>query len=196
MKNQQQAAPEYTTDADGQQLVHVALANSNQRATLYAEDYQRLMAAGFSRFWKYTEDGRGSAYVTLNAYTSTGHSRVIPVARLLVDAGHGERVRCNDGNTLNLRTENLSIYLGRAWFDASDWFPTTEALRTAGITPAAKTTPRKSRGGSARPAGNQQTPSAHIGPVAAYTPRTVNIAPLGQRVRELMAAKGVSGGAL
>ena len=189
MKNQQQAAPEYTTDADGQQLVHVALANSNQRATLYAEDYQRLMAAGFSRFWKYTEDGRGSAYVTLNAYTSAGHSRVIPVARLLVDAGHGERVRCTDGNTLNLRNENLSIYPGRAWFHASDWFPTTEALRAAGIAPAAKTTPRKPHSGVVRPTRNQQTPSAPMTPAAAYTPRTVNIATLGRRVREQIAPK-------
>ncbi|GAA0888754.1 hypothetical protein [Rhodanobacter soli] len=141
----QQAAPEYTTDADGQRLAHVALANSNQRATLYVEDYRRLMDAGFSRHWQYTEDGRGSAYVTLCAYTREGRGRMIPVARLLADAGNGERVRCNDGNTLNLRSENLTTYPGRAWFAASDWFPTTDALRAAGITPAANAAPRRRR---------------------------------------------------
>lgn len=145
-KQKQQAAPEFTTDADGQHIVHVQLANTSQRATLYAEDYRRLMDAGFSRFWQYTEDGRGGAYVTLSAYTRDGHSRVVPVARLLVDAGHGERVRCNDGNTLNLCSENLSTYLGRAWFPAADWFPTTEALRKAGIAPTVRERPDKVRG--------------------------------------------------
>lgn len=182
-----QAAPEYTTDADGQHLVHVALANSNQRVTLYAEDYQRLMDAGFSRFWKYTGDGRGSAYVTLNAYTRDGHSRVIPVARLLADAGHGERVRCSDGNTLNLRNENLSIYLGRAWFPASDWFPTTEALRKAGIAPT-KTTPRRAQRGPVRPAVAPQAPTE---PRKPFVPRVVDVAALGQRVRQQMAAQAV-----
>lgn len=186
-QKKQQAAPEYTTDADGQQLVHVALANSNLRATLYAEDYQRLMDAGFSRHWQYTEDGRGGAYVTLNAYTRNGHSRMIPVARLLAGAGHGERVRCSDGNTLNLRSENLSIYLGRAWFPASDWFPTTEALRKAGIAPT-KTTPRRVQRGPVRPAVAPQAPAE---PRQPFTPHAVDVAALGQRVRQQMAAQAV-----
>lgn len=145
-KQKQQPKPEFTTDADGQHIAHVQLANTSQRATLYAEDYQRLISAGFSRFWQYTEDGRGGAYVTLSAYTRDGHSRVVPVGRLLINAGHGERVRCNDGNTLNLRIENLSTYLGRAWFPAADWFPTTEALRKAGIAPAVRERSDKVRG--------------------------------------------------
>lgn len=198
MKMKQQAAPEYTTDADGQQLVHIALANSNRRATLYAEDFQRLTAAGFSSRWQYTEDGRGSAYVTLTAYTRDGHNRVIPVARLLADAGHGERVRCSDGNTLNLRIENLSIYLGRAWFPASDWFPTTAALRAAGIAPAVKTKPRRTHAAPARPAVTPQTPAATTvterapaAPREPYTPPTIDTKATAQRVRERVAA-GVS----
>ena len=118
MKKQQQVTPEFTVDTNGQRVVHVVLTNSQRWATLYAEDYQRLIGAGFSRIWKCTEDGRGSAYVTVNAYTRDGYSRVIPVARLIVNAGHGQRVRHNDGNTLNLRAENLAIVLGRSWFDA------------------------------------------------------------------------------
>ena len=135
-KQKQQAAPEFTTDADGQELVHVAMANSQQRATLYAEDYQRLMSAGFSPYWQYTEDGRGGTYPTLCAYTPAGKSHMVPVARLVTNAGHGERIRYNDGDARNLRTENLSFTPGYAWHSASDWFPTTTALREAGIEPA------------------------------------------------------------
>lgn len=135
IKHRQQAPTTFTIDADGQRLAHVALANSQQRATLYADDYERLIAAGFSRFWKLTADGCGSAYATLNAHTREGHNREVPIARLVVEAKRGERVRSTDGQTLNLRRENLASYEGRARFDASDWFPSVEALRAAGIEP-------------------------------------------------------------
>jgi hypothetical protein len=207
MKQRQRAAPEYTTDADGQRLVHVALANSQQRATLYAEDYQRLMAAGFSTHWQYTEDGRGGAYVTLSAYTSTGHNRLIPVARLITNAGHGERVRASDGNTLNLRSDNLAFYAGRAWFNASDWYPTADSARAAGVivnkrdrpTPAphhgsAATATKARREPSRQPVHHAEpidTPQASSESAATYTPHTVDVAALGQRVRQQLAAKAL-----
>lgn len=183
MKQRQQAAPEYTTDADGQQLVHVALANSQQRATLYAEDYLRLMDAGFSARWQYTEDGRGSAYVTLAAYTSTGHNRVIPVARLITGAGQGERVRASDGNTLNLRSDNLTFYAGRAWFNASDWYPTTDAARAAGVTVEKRERRKPAPATKAAP----QAPSE---PAAAYTAPVIKRAALSVRVRQKLASSG------
>jgi hypothetical protein len=192
-KQKQQPAPEFTTDADGQHIVHVQLANTSQRATLYAEDYQRLIDAGFSRFWQYTEDGRGGAYVTLSAYNRDGHNRVVPVARLLVDAGHGERVRCNDGNTLNLRTGNLSTYLGRAWFPAADWFPTADALRKAGIAPAVRERPDKLRdikkADDRAPRSSAQSHATEVPAAlpAPFVPRVVDTASLGQRVRRQMA---------
>jgi hypothetical protein len=188
MKKMQQAAPEFTTDTDGQAVVHVALANSQRRATLYTENYQRLMEAGFSRFWKYTEDGRGSAYVTVNAYTRDGHCRMIPVARLIAQAGHGQRVRCSDGNTLNLRSENLSAYLGRAWFDASDWFPTVEALRAAGIEPVQKA--QRTKLGRRRSQKLADAPLRSSDAHVVYTPRTVDRAALSARVREQMGHAG------
>lgn len=135
MKKMQQAPTTYITDADGQRLAHVALANTDQRATLYAEDLERLLAAGFSRFWKHVRDGRGNAYATLSAYTPEGYMREIPVARLIADAKRRKCVRPNDGNTLNLRLENLSKYHGPARFAAADWYPNVEALRAAGIEP-------------------------------------------------------------
>lgn len=205
---------EATIDADGQRLAHVALANSQQRATLYAEDFERLMAAGFSAHWQYTEDGRGSAYPTVSAYTREGQQRMVPVARLIVGAGHGERVRASDGRTLNLRRENLDVYLGAAWFDASDWFPTVEALRAAGIEPVQrKDRTRRGRhrrapqaAGTGAPASAMQhapcttpagaprepleaigNPPAPMPQVVTHVPRVIDRAALSARVREQMA---------
>lgn len=189
IKQRQQAPTTFTTDADGLRLAHVALANSQQRATLYAEDFERLMAAGFSSYWQYTEDGRGGAYPTLSAFTREGQSRVVPVARLIVGAGHGERVRASDGRTLNLRRENLDLYPGTAWFDASDWFPTVEALREAGIDPVqkkdrAKCSARKRSRPSKAPQGAPA--SATMPSPAAPVPRVIDRAGLSVRVREQM----------
>jgi hypothetical protein len=154
MKRQQQAQPEYTVDADGQRLAHVALANTDRRATLYAEDYQRLIDAGFSPHWQYTGTSHGGAYVTLNAYTGDGYNRSVPVARLLTGAGRGERVRARDGNTLNLRIENLEFHTGRAWFNATDWHPTATAAQAAGVT--MRRAPRVQRLATKRTASNSE----------------------------------------
>ncbi|WP_153242615.1 hypothetical protein [Frateuria defendens] len=206
-KYKQQAAPEFTTDADGQEVVHVPLANSQQQATLYAEDYRKLMAAGFSRFWKYVQDGCGRAYPTLNAYTSDGHNREVTIARLVAGAGRGQRVRAIDGNALNLRTENLEFFPGAVWFNASDWYPTAEALRAAGIEPAGKTPgPRRRHRRPEKPSENRtasagapvETKAGHspataparpplpatpaVVPSKPFTPRTINRAALSARV--------------
>lgn len=177
-KYKQQAAPEFTTDVDGQEVVHVPLANSQQRATLYAEDYRRLMAAGFSRFWKYIQTGNGHAYPALNAYTSDGHNREVTVARLITGAGRGQRVRTVDGNPLNLRTDNLEFVPGVAWLSASDWYPTAEALRAAGIELAGKasSSPRPRRR-PAKPSENRTvSPQAPVGNRAEHPPVATPVA--------------------
>ena len=158
MKKQQQAAPEYTTDADGQQLVHIALANSNQRATLYAEDYQRLMDAGFSPSWQYTRNKSGSAYVTVGACTHKGVDCLVPFSRLVAMAEAGQMVRYRDGNPLNMRAANLKLETGTARYSAADWYPCTTALRSAGVTPK----PEAWREGSRRPRKPRKTCSAHV----------------------------------
>lgn len=152
----QQATPEHTIDTEGQQLTHVALTNTEERATLYTEDYQRLMDAGFTRFWNYAADGRGHAYPTLNAYTRRGDNREVNVARLIIGAGQGEHARAIDGNSLNLRRENLLLVPGTAWFGAVDWFGNTTMLRAAGLQPTAdgesrSPTRRRSRRNQAAP---------------------------------------------
>jgi hypothetical protein len=196
-----QAAPEFSTDADGQQLVHVALANTDQRATLYAEDYQRLMAAGFSPYWNHTTDGAGNHYPVLSAYTAQGQNRTVTIARLISCAGAGKRVRCADGNTLNLCAENLKLEDAPVWRSAADWFPNVAALRAAGIAPVVrdkaeeKRGPRKLRSnGRARLAVIRHTPAVPTAPAQPrqpFTPRVVDVAALGQRARQQMAAQAV-----
>jgi len=112
MKKKQQAAPEFTTDADGQQVVHVALANTDQRATLYVEDYQRWLAAGFSPFWSFASTGGRFQYVLANTRSPSNSTRTVPVARWIADAGKGQRVSHADGDRLNLRRDNLAVVKG------------------------------------------------------------------------------------
>jgi hypothetical protein len=194
-KQKQQTAPEYTTDADGQQLAHVALANTDQRATLYAEDYQRLMDAGFSPAWCLSGNGCGSAYPAVNAFTTQGHNRLVTIARLIAAPGVGKRVRCADGDALNLRTENLKLEDAPVRRSAADWFPHAAALRAAGFAPVVRERTDKARGARKahsapiQPAAPQQTPTAPAEPRQPFTPRVVDVAALGQRVREQMAAK-------
>lgn len=193
--HKRQAASEFTTDADGQQLVHVALANSNQRATLYAEDYQRMMAAGFTRHWQHAKDGRGNAYATLGAYNPKGVDCLVSVARLIAQAKAGQSVRYADGNPLNLRTENLKLMRGTARYSAADWCPNATALLDAGrplkasVWREGSRPPRKTHSAHARPTVIQQTPAASLTPRAPYTGRVVDVAARGQRVRQQMAAQ-------
>jgi len=196
-KQKQQTAPEFTTDADGQQLVHVALANSNQRATLYAEDYQRMMAAGFTRHWQHAKDGRGNAYATLGAYNPEGVDCLVFVARLITQAKAGQSVRYADGNPLNLRTENLKLMKGTARYSATDWCPNATALLDAGRPLKASAwregsrPPRKTHSAPTRPTETQQTPTAPAELRQPFAPRVVDMAALGQRVRRQMAAQTV-----
>lgn len=199
MKHRQQAAPEFTTDADGQELAHVALANTDRRATLYAEDYQRLMANGFSPFWALTGmSKRGRQYPSLYAYTAQGHNRAIMVARLITCAPQGQRVEPRDGDALNMRAENLELVTGTARFAAADWHPTAAAAYAVGAavrhkprargTRAAETQTRpKLRCRPVRPTESTENPKAPHEPAAAYTPRTLDRTALSARVRETLA---------
>ncbi len=131
MKNMQQEAPECTTDADGQQLVHVALANTDQRATMYADDYRRWLTAGFSRHWSFVSTGGRFRYVLASVRSPSNSKRSLTVARWIAGAGKGEQVRHVDGDRLNLRSENLTLVKGAGaskaashWLRPNDGTPT------------------------------------------------------------------------
>jgi hypothetical protein len=112
MKKMQQAAPEFTTDADGLELAHVALANTEQRATLHADDFRQLMAAGWSKHWALTNTGGRFEYVLAYARGPLNNPRTVPVARLIAQAPKGRRVTYIDGDRTNLRRDNLRIVKG------------------------------------------------------------------------------------
>jgi hypothetical protein len=133
MKTKQQAPTIYSIDANGQRIAHVALANSPLRAALYADKYEQLMTRGYSPFWRLTKNGQGGEYVTLCAYSPSGHLREVPVARLIVGTKRGERACAKDGDMLNLLDENLYRCSRTSWINAADWFPNMDALRAAGI---------------------------------------------------------------
>lgn len=168
MKKMQQAQPEFTTDADGQQLAHVALANTGQRATLYAEDHAWLMGEGWSPYWSLTNTGGRHDYVLANARGPRNNPRTVTVARLIAQAAKGQRVTYADGDHTNLRRDNLRIVKGGGLTKAH-----ARALR-----PCKDATP-------------QCAPAAPIETLQARVSRVVDVAALGQRVREQMAARAV-----
>jgi hypothetical protein len=169
-KQKQQAAPEFTTDADGQQLVHAALANTDRRATLYAEDYERILAMGFSPCWSITSTGGRFEYVLVAARSTANGKRSLTVARLVAEAGKGQRVGYLDGDRLNLRRDNLTINQGPAK-SAAEWL--LPRVPTAS-TPAAGEPERL------------QTSTPPSTPRAPFAPRVVDTKALGQRVRQQM----------
>jgi len=140
-KIKQQAPTSYTTDAHGQRLAHVAMANTGQRATLYADDLDRLLAAGFSAHWHWCKTNPRFRYVLASARTPAGEQRSITIARLIAGAGKGQVVKYIDGDRANLRRDNLRIArgTGRTQTPAAavlpchpcnlpdDWIATTEA---------------------------------------------------------------------
>jgi hypothetical protein len=144
-KIKQRAATTFTIDSNGQRLAHVALAETNQRTTLYAEDLERLLAAGWSPFWMLTRDRKGWAQVSLNAHNREERPSMVPVARLLADAERGQRVRMRDGDTLNLRSENFHVHSGFAQHGAADWFPSVAAVRAAGVSVEPKRRKRRAK---------------------------------------------------
>ncbi|MET4570171.1 hypothetical protein [Rhodanobacter soli] len=205
-KQKQQTAPEYTTDADGQQLAHVALANTDQRATLYADDYRRLMDAGFSQHWSLNDNGNGSAYVKANGRRADGRQTKLRIARLIAGAGKGEHVRFADSNSLNLRTDNLRIQRAPARYGCGDLLPNAAAVDAAreqqeeqaptattraSVLPWIRQRIRRPHNGAARPSEAQKAPTVATEPRQSFTPRVVDVAVLGQRVRQQLAAKGV-----
>jgi hypothetical protein len=137
MNRQQQVAPEFTIDADGQELAHVALTGSTQRATMYAEDYRRIAGAGWSTHWSLVRTAGKNEYVLANVRAVAGHRRTITVARLVMAAQRGERVSHIDGDKLNLRRNNLSLRKGggTSRFAVASLKPSVAALRGVGTEP-------------------------------------------------------------
>lgn len=182
MKYRQQAAPEYTIDADGQRLAHVALARTDQRATMYAEDLAQVLAAGWSPHWSLANTGGRFRYVLVYARNPKGRGRSLTVARLIAGVGKGQLVKYADGDRLNLRRENLLVQKGTAWTPLEAIRPRKEPLSSAHH--SALPHPHRD---AAVLTGTPRAPREHP---AAYTSRVVDCKAIDQRVREQMAAAG------
>ncbi|MFK2904839.1 hypothetical protein ISP17_12820 [Dyella ginsengisoli] len=171
-KHRQQAAPQFTADADGNRLAHIALAHTHERATLYAEDYERVLAQGFSPYWAIASTGGRHRYVLVQARSPSNIGRSLTVARLVAQAGKGQRVGYADGDRLNLRRENLVLVKGPA--------------KAAAVWLHPKSNKATNKPGAATPEA-PNVPPIPSPPRAPFAPRVVDTAALGQRVRQQMA---------
>jgi len=138
-KTKQRATTIFTIDSNRRRLAHVALAETDQRVTLYAHDLERVLAAGWSPFWSYTRTGKPGSrrrYVLVNARNPKDGQRTLTVARLVAEAGKRQVVRYVDGDTLNLRRENLLVQKGIAWMAVETLRPKKEDQREDAVTTA------------------------------------------------------------
>lgn len=124
--------PLYFTDQNGTTCVQLPLANNQGHAELYADDLAALVSCGVSTNWtlnypSLTRSGGRDCYVQCHVPTSyrnkNGNWTAQVVARLIMQAGAGERVRYVDRNTLNLRRDNLYLTSGAARRNYTDLLP-------------------------------------------------------------------------
>lgn len=97
---------------DGQSVLFVPLGRSGVTAHIDKEDYERLIAAGVSRCWRLVRNSAASAYVRAPASREAGNA--VTVARVLLNAGAGQKVCYRDRDPKNLRRDNLFIDKGYA----------------------------------------------------------------------------------
>ncbi|MBB6428852.1 hypothetical protein [Algisphaera agarilytica] len=99
--------PYRETDKNGREVVRVPLAGGLHTATLYAEDFDRIIADGWSDQWQHVSNYRGRRYVRV--CHRDGGNRRESIHRLVVDAGPGQAVMFKTDNTLDLRPSNLIV---------------------------------------------------------------------------------------
>lgn len=111
MRVRERREPRFTIDPDGQKVVLVPLANYPAPARILLKDFEALARAGVSDQWTLNGDGR-HRYVRCHA--DRPGRPLLTVARCVARAGAKEVVRYQDGNPLNLRSDNLVMASGRA----------------------------------------------------------------------------------
>jgi hypothetical protein len=87
-------------DKDGRGIILVPLANTTKHAKLFIEDWQQLLADGFSP----------NLCFNLGMVKISDWRRRTPrLSRILVKAGPGYMVRHRDGDPLNCRRDNIVL---------------------------------------------------------------------------------------
>jgi hypothetical protein len=104
--------PRTGKDRDGREIVRVPLGPAfEHHAVLYAEDYKRFCEQYGDNAWYATQAKQDCPDLLYVRVSYRGRS--VMVARLLLGAGAGRGiVRYVDGNTLNLRRNNLRVVVG------------------------------------------------------------------------------------
>ena len=105
--------PYFTNDTTGHAIVLVPLANHPEPAIIDPSDFERLHTLGIGDQWTRNCDGkgRGRGYVRCKGPHGIG---LITIARIVAGAGAGENVKYSDGDSLNLRADNLVLVGGRS----------------------------------------------------------------------------------
>ncbi len=94
---------ELTEDSRGNPLARVQFAKAQTHAVLYLHDYERVQALTGNASWFLNSSGNGHRYVRV-WHAPTG--RNVMVARLVLGIER-ETIRYRDGDSLNLRRDNL-----------------------------------------------------------------------------------------
>ncbi len=120
-------SPTIFTDPDGTLCVRVPLANSDEFAEAYADDYADLLRKGLTGNWQLNAPNRIgrcriAGYVQCSAPAEIDGRRytIVGVARIIAGAGAGKIVRYRDRNRLNLRRDNLRITRGFSRYSEGD----------------------------------------------------------------------------
>jgi hypothetical protein len=79
---------------------------------MLAADWQEWCRLRLPTRWTLNAAGNGHAYVRAARTRATGH--LFTPARVLLEAGRGQIVRYRDGDTTNLRRDNLYLASGAA----------------------------------------------------------------------------------
>jgi hypothetical protein len=110
----------HKTDDKGKEVAIVPLMNSTDKATIYEDDFRLLMGLGLLPYWKWS---------TGQVCVGNGNGN-LSIARLLLDAGKGQKVVYLDQDRTNLRRENLVLSTGGGKSRTRDQIVITHKLRS------------------------------------------------------------------
>ena len=98
-------------DEDGIPLVSVPLTNSDQKVTLYQDDFNQLYSMGLDPRWR----------LSIGQVLERGKGRV-SISRLVANANPGDKIQYLDRDPCNLRRENLLTASGAGKYKTRDVF--------------------------------------------------------------------------
>jgi hypothetical protein len=109
-----QRTPTYALDIDRKEIVLIPLANHSEPAKILREDFDALLAAGYSSSWTFNAADSRSKYRYVRCGVWKRRGQLASVARLILNSPRGRVVKHRDGDRLNLRRDNLFLATGKA----------------------------------------------------------------------------------